>query len=381
VVVAASFIAVAARMSLVQFLGIYFVHRAGIDVTTVGLAFLCENVARGLAAPPFGALSDRIGRRPLLIGSSLVTALVLPAFVLVHDPVALFAWSLALGTAGAINIPVSSALLLDLAPPARRQSVLALNYTTMSIAYTLGVVPAGYIAERGYGILAAASAGGYLLVAALYLAALRGPLPLEKSAAAPGVLRDTRAAFADRRFALFAAIAFVFPLSMGMLVTVTPLYATARGLGESYIGLVLGANSILVAVLALPVATRIEAQGPFRLLGAGAAIIALALACFALVPGAAAALLVGTVIYSFGEVVFSSAVPAGVARLAPAGRRGAYQGAWTLVSSLSLGSALALSGAIAKPFGWPSAWLACAALTLAAALALHLLRGRFASVS
>jgi len=380
VVVAASFIAVAARMSLVQFLGIYFVHRAGIDVTTVGLAFFCESAARGLAAPFFGALSDRRGRRPLLIGSSLVTALVLPAFLLVHDPLALFAWSLALGTAGAINIPVSTALLLDLAPPERRQSVLALNYTTMSIAYTLGVVPAGYIAEQGYGILAAASAAGYVLVGALYLAALRGPLPLEKSAAAPGVLRDTLAVFADRRFALFAAIAGVFPLSMGMLVTVTPLYATARGLGESYIGLVLGANSILVAVLALPVATRIEAQGPFRLLGAAAAIIAAALACFALVPGAAAALLVGTVIYSFGEVVFSSAVPAGVARLAPAGRRGAYQGAWTLVASLSLGSALALSGAISKPFGWPSAWLACAALTLAAAAALHLLRGRFAGV-
>ena len=378
---AASFIAVAARMSLVQFLGIYFVHRAGIDVTTVGLAFLCENVARGLAAPAFGALSDRVGRRPLLIASSLATALVLPAFLLVHDPIALFAWSLALGTAGAINIPVSSALLLDLAPPERRQSVLALNYTTMSIAYTLGVVPAGYIAEQGYGLLAAASAAGYVLVAALYLVALRAPLPLEKSAAEPGMLRAAAAAFADRRFALFAAIACVFPLSMGMLVTVTPLYATARGLGESYIGVVLGANSILVAALALPVATRIEAQGPFRLLGAAAAIIALALASFALVPGAAAALLVGTVIYSFGEVVFSSAVPAGVARLAPAGRRGAYQGAWTLVASLSLGSALALSGAISKPLGWPAAWLACAALTVLAAAALHLLRRRFAAIA
>src|SRR5262249_37365750 len=188
VVVAASFIAVAARMSLVQFLGIYFVHRAGIDVTTVGLAFLCESAARGLAAPPFGALSDRIGRRPLLIASSLVTALVLPAFLLVHDPLALFVWSLALGIAGAINIPVSTALLLDLAPAERRQSVLALNYTTMSIAYTLGVVPAGYIAEQGYGILAAASAAGYVVAAALFLYPLRLRAPPHTAAPAPPLL-------------------------------------------------------------------------------------------------------------------------------------------------------------------------------------------------
>jgi MFS family permease len=375
--VAANFLAIAARMSLVQFLGIYFVHRAGLEVTMVGAAFLAESTARGLLAPFFGALSDRVGRRALLLGAALATAVILPCFLLVTGPATLLLWSLALGTTGAINMPVASALLLDLAPPERRQSVLALNYTVMSVAYTLGVVPAGYIAERGYGLLASLSAAGYVLTALLYAVALRGTLPLEKGAVGGGMARDTLSAFLDRRFALFAAIAFVFPLSMGMLVTVTPLYGAALNLGEGYIGLVLGGNSILVAALALPVATRIEAQGPFRLLGAAAAVIAVALACFALVPYPAAALLVGTVIYSFGEVVFSSAVPAGVARLAPAGRRGAYQGAWTLVASLSMGSALVVSGAISQAAGWPSAWLACAALTLVAALALFALRERF----
>ena len=364
-------------MSLVQFLGIYFVHRAGIAVTTVGIAFLCESLARGLAAPMFGALSDRWGRRPLLLASSLCTAVILPAFLLVRDPASLLLWSAVLGLAGAVNIPVSSALLLDLAPPARRQSVLALNYTAMSVAYTLGVVPAGYIAEQGYGLLAAVSAAGYVLVALLYAAALRGPLPLEKLASGAGVIADMLSAFRDARFALFAAMAFVFPLSMGMLVTVSPLYGADRGLGEGYIGLVLGANSILVALAALPVATRIEAQGPFRFLGAAAAIIAAALASFALVPGAAAALLVGTLVYSFGEVIFSSAVPAGVARLAGPGRRGAYQGAWTLVSSLSMGSALALSGVVSGALGWEGAWLGCAALTALAASALSVSRQRF----
>jgi MFS family permease len=241
------------------------------------------------------------------------------------------------------------------------------------------VVPAGYIAEKGYGLLAATSAAGYVLVALLYLVALRGQLPFEKGAPDAGIARNTLAAFFDRRFALFAAIAFVFPLSMGMLVTVSPLYGATVGLGEGYIGLVLGANSVLVAVLALPVATRIEAKGPFRWLGAAAAIVAVALACYAVVPGAAVAFLVGTVVYSFGEVIFSSAVPAAVARLAPPGRRGAYQGSWALVSSLSLGSALVLSGLISKVAGWDAAWLGCAALTLIAAAALFALRERFVS--
>lgn len=375
-VVSANFLAVAARMSLVTFLGIYFVRHAHIALTTVGFAFLCESAMRGLAAPMFGALSDRLGRRALLIASALATAVILPCFRLVDGPAALLAWSFALGLTGAVNMPVASALLLDLAPSDRRQSVLALNYTGMSVAYTLGVVPAGYVAQHGYGVLAAMSAAGYVLVAALYGAALRVPPPLERSRGT-SVLRDTVSAFRDARFVGFAALAFAFPLCMGMVVTASPLFAADRGLGEGYIGLVLGGNSILVAAAALPVAARIEPMGPFRMLGAAAFVVAVAFLCYGLVPDAAAALLAGTVVFSFGEIVFSSAVPAAVARLAPAGSRGAYQGGWALVASLSMGAALVLSSFLKDAAGWGGAWLAFAALAASAGALLALLRERF----
>lgn len=362
-------------MSLVTFLGIYFVRRAGIDVGTVGLAFLVESLLRGAAAPMFGALSDRVGRRALLIGAALVTALVLPSFLLVSGPASLFAWSVAMGLAGAINMPVATALLLDLAAPERRQSVLAANYTAMSVAYTLGVTPAGYVAEQSYAVLAGIACAGYLVVALLYTLVFRAPPVLERSEA--GVLKETVAAFRDRLFLLFAAAAFVFPLSMGLVVVASPLWGADAGLGEGYIGLVLGGNSLIVAALAVPLAARIEPRGPFRLLGAAALVVAGGIACYALVPGAAAGYLAGTVVFSFGELVFSSAVPAAVARLAPAGRRGAYQGGWALVASFSMGSALFASGLLRDAIGWRAAWLVFAALIAAAALALFLFRRKF----
>ncbi len=363
-------------MSLVTFLGIYFVREAGIELATVGLAFLCENVLRGVLAPMFGALSDRIGRRPLLVAASLLTAAVLPSFLLVRGPVSLFAWSIAMGLASAVKMPVGIALLLDLAPAERRQSVLAVNYTAVSIAYTIAVMPAGYVAEQGYGLLAASSGAGYLLVALLYAAALRGPLPMER-AAADSFFRQAVSVAADRTFVSFAAIAFIFPFSMGLVVFASPLFAADRGLGEGFIGLVLGANSIIVAALAVPVASRMERSGPFHLLGWAALLVAAGLACYGWVPHAGAALVAGTVVFSFGELVFSSAVPAAVARLAPAGRRGAYQGGWTLVGAFSMGSALFVSGLLRDAIGWNGAWVAYAALALVAAVLLVLTRDRF----
>jgi MFS family permease len=361
-------------MSLVTFLGIYFVREAGIELATVGLAFLCENLLRGLLAPMFGALSDRVGRRPLLLAASLATAAVLPSFLLVSGPLTLFAWSLAMGIAGAVKMPVGAALLLDLAPPERRQSMLALNYTVVSVAYTLAVTPAGYVAEQGYGLLALLSSAGYLLAASLYGFGLRGALPMERSDKG-GFYGEAISVLRDRVFLAFAAIALVFPFGMGLVVFASPLFAAERGLGEGFIGLVLGANSIIVALLAVPLATRMEHSGPFRWLGWAALLVAACFACYAGIPHAGAALIAGTVIFSFGELVFSSAVPAAVARLAPAGRRGAYQGGWTLVSSFSMGSALFFSGLLREAIGWSGAWLFYAGLTLAAALALLMARG------
>ena len=354
-------------MSLVTFLGIYFVRKAGIELATVGVAFLCENLVRGLAAPLFGALSDRVGRRSLLIASAAMTAVVLPCFLLVEGPVGLFVWSLALGLTGAVNMPVANALLLDLAPPERRQSALALNYTSMSVAYTLGVMPAGYVAEQGYGFLAATAATGYVLVVLLYVGFLRGALPLER---APRLMPFE--GLRDPNLLRFAAVGFVFPFSMGLVVSATPLFAADAGVGEGYIGLVLGANSILVAALALPVAARIEASDPFKYLGIAALIVAVAHASYAAIPGVAAALLVGTIVFSFAEVIFSSAVPATVARLAPPGRRGAYQGTWALVASISMGSALFFSGLLRDAMGWRAAWAIYAAIALAAGITLML---------
>jgi len=374
-VVAANFVAVAARMSLVTFLGIYFVREAGIALATVGAAFLCENLLRGLAAPFFGALSDRIGRRPLLIVSAAATAAVLPCFLLVEGPASLLAWSLALGLTGAVNMPVATAQLLDLAPPERRQAVLALNYTGMSVAYTVAVMPAGYVAEQGYGFLAATSALGYVIVAVLYVFALRGVLPLE-ARPPESPLKASLFALRDPVFLGFAALAFVFPFSMGQVVTASPLFAIDVGIKEGTIGLVLGGNSIIVAALALPVAARMEAKGPFRYLPAAALVVGLGFVCYALIPDAAAGYLVGTIVFSFAELIFSSAVPAAVGRIAPAGRRGAYQGAWALVASFSMGSALLLSSGLRDAAGWESAWLAYAGLLAAAAIALAIFQSR-----
>src|SRR5258707_14929164 len=111
--------------------------------------------------------------------------------------------------------------------------------------------------------------------------------------------------FRDRAFLGFALLGFAFPLAMGLVVTVSPLYAMDLGLGEGYIGLVLGGNSIIVALLGVPVAARMEAAGPFRQLGAAALLVSASFLLYSFHPLPAEPLLSVTVGFSFAGVIFS----------------------------------------------------------------------------
>ncbi len=311
-VVAGSFITVASRMGLVTFISIYFVRQAGIELPMVGIAFLVENLSRGMLSPGFGALTDCIGRRPVLLVGLLLNALVLPCFLLVYGPVSLIAWSLAMGLAGATQWPVASALLLDLAPPERRQYVLAVHYTLVNLGYSVGTIPGGYLAEQGYGVLAAITSAGYLAVALLFAFALRGPLPQDRSPAGRTVLQAAAAVARDKVFLGFALCAFVFPLSIGLFSFSSAIHGADRGLSESFIGLVLGANGIMVALLAVPIAKRIEGRGPYRLLGPCALVLSGSFLCYALVRDPASSLIAGMLLFTLADLVFGAAVPTAV---------------------------------------------------------------------
>ena len=360
-VVTMTLVSVGARMSLYTFLGIYFTREVGIPLALVGAAYLVENLVRGLVSPLAGALSDRVGRKPVLVGAALAGAGAIPGLLHVDGALALFLWGALVGACQAGLWPATSALLLDLTPPARRQAVLGLNYTAISVGYTLGVAPAGFLLALGFPALAAASAAGFLLIAVTYLLALRAPRPVE-TGPPRSFLRDLAVAPRDPAFLLLAALGVVFPLGIGLLANVAPLYAADAGLDEGRIGLALAVNGPLLAVLSIPVAAWLAGRGPYRYLAVSAALLALSYVALVWSAGFGA-LVAASVVFTLGELVFSSALPTAVGGLAPPALRGAYQGSWAFVFSLGVGGAVFFAGLMESSWGWRNTWIAWTAIT------------------
>jgi MFS family permease len=366
---------IGARLAVLTFLAIYFVRNQGLPAALVGVAFLVENIARAFAAPIAGSLSDRIGRLPLLVASAVGAAILVPAFLAVRDPSTLFIWSVAVGLVQAPFFPVSTALLVDLVPAERRQRAFALNYTGLSLGFTVAIVPAGFLAERNFVLLGLAAGATYLLIPIIVLTALRGAGVPTGGTEGAGVVARAVLAFRDRAFVGFALLALAFPLSLGIISLAMPLYAADSGLTTREIGLVLAVNGVLVILLAVPVNAALERFGPFRSLPYSAALIAAAYAGFAVAPNVTG-LFIALVFFSAGEVIFSAALPAAVAALAPTDARGTYQGAWAMVLALAIGSALFLAGLGRDLVGWPATWTGFIALTLAGGVGLAVFGGR-----
>lgn len=355
---------VGARTSVTTYLAIFLVRDRSLDAPVVGAALLTENLIRALLGPALGAVSDRYGRRSVLFAGAVASLAIGPAFLLVRDVPTLFIWAALFGTVQSPFFPVGLSLLLDLVPPERHQTVLALNLSTLNVGYMLAMAPAGFIAQLGWGWLGVWAAAQFMLVGVIVATLLRGPLPREQRPQR-GILVSSLAPFRDATFVWLSAVTFAFPFALGLIGSVIPLYAAEVGWQPGAIGLFLALNGAVVALFSLPVNVVLQRLGPFRPLPAAALLAASAE--LTLRDHGAMALGVAVVVVGLAEVVFAAALPAAIAALAPPGARGAYQGAASLVQSVGWGLPLVVAGVIRDAVGWQATWTILGIATVLAA--------------
>jgi MFS family permease len=136
----------------------------------VGPLFACYSLAQLLTAPAWGRLSDRIGRRPvLLVGlAGTLASYVLFAFVdVVTSPIALLFASRTLAGAFGGTITTAYAYIADVTPEGERARGMALIGAAFGIGFTIGPLVGGlgdhHLGRAGPGALAAGFAALSLL--------------------------------------------------------------------------------------------------------------------------------------------------------------------------------------------------------------------------
>ncbi|MEG1879051.1 MAG: MFS transporter [Pseudoflavonifractor sp.] len=118
---------------------------AGFNDRTVVLLYLVYNLTAALLAVPFGKLSDRIGRKKVLVGGYLVFSLVYLGFAFVKSTAGMVVIFLIYGFYTAMVAGAERALITEVSPPHLRGTMLGLQATVAGIALLPASVIAGFL--------------------------------------------------------------------------------------------------------------------------------------------------------------------------------------------------------------------------------------------
>jgi DHA1 family tetracycline resistance protein-like MFS transporter len=172
----------------------FYADAFGASATTLGFLLMVYAAAQFACAPLWGRLSDRIGRRQVMLLTISGTALSLLALGLADSLVWIFAARLLAGTFAA-NVSVASAYIADVTGEDERTRWMGMLGASFGVGFLLGPAIGGLLAPLGYGVpmLAAAGLAALNLVYAVF--SLREPaqhaaVPGKPTASRRALLRD-----------------------------------------------------------------------------------------------------------------------------------------------------------------------------------------------
>ena len=272
----------------------------GSDEAGVGLAGAAYGVTTLLLRPYAGRLSDRRGRRPLLIGGALLVTAVILGHLVASDLSVLLGLRLLLGVAEAFYFVAAFAALADLAPPRRMGEALSINSLSLYLGLALGPLLGELLLDAGG--FGAAWVGGAALAAAATLLAMRIPETLvrpESSEEASVAPLFHRAAVGPGA-ALFTGVAAM----SGFLFLAGP-HAERLGLDSWSVAFLLFGGVVIVLRI---VFARLPDRVPPLLLGAAALALAGGGLLVVAVAPSVVGLLVGTTLLASGVAFMTPAL-------------------------------------------------------------------------
>jgi len=361
-------------------LPLYLVSVLGVSTLTVGII---EGIAEATASITkifSGALSDYLGHRKWLAAAGYgLAAVTKPVFPLATGIVSITAARFVDRVGKGIRGAPRDALIADLTPPGARGGAFGLRQSLDTIGAVLGPLAAiafmAWLADDFRAVFWIAVIPAFVSVAVIVFGVREPERP-------PGV-RTVKSPFSRAELGRL-------PAAYWMIVAVTAVFTLARfseaflllraqaaGLPLALVPSVMVVMNVVYALSAWPAGVLSDGMGRYRLLTIGFALLIVADVILA-VNGSVAVVMLGVALWGLHMGLTQGLLSAMVADTAPAELRGTAFGVFNLVGGIALLIASVVAGALWEIAGPEGTFLAGAAFTAVALLALPWARKRAA---
>ncbi|TIO47212.1 MAG: MFS transporter [Mesorhizobium sp.] len=339
--------------ALMPFFPLWASSEADIPVGAIGLLFGCYAGGELVAAPLVGGIADRIGRRPVLIVSSIGVGCGFIALFFVHGVAATAIVLVLTGMCESVLHPTILTAIADVTEPSAHPRWFSMARVSSGAGQILGPACGALLALISVDAVFLAAGGMLILGGIVMLAALDETIGSGRATANDHGEREEEEAlsallpaFRDGCLARLLLWVVLFEISGNWIEAVIPLYAQDAGtLSPSGIGTLFAYAAALTVGLQMLVSRFAETRSALWLTaGAGLSTIA----AFALLAASPAmlSLIAAVSLCSVAQMLVGPLVPTAVNALAPAARRASYMAASSVATDLkdslgpSVGTAL-----------------------------------------
>jgi MFS family permease len=367
-------IAQLAFATVLPLLPLHLTEQLGASVRLVGVVVATFALVETFFKTALGGVTDRYGRRPILVGGLLVSSVAPLVMSVLRVPVLFVPLRFVDGLGSAALWPAAAAAIADTTTPDRRATGMA----TLNVFFLGGLAAGPALGLFVSGFAGHFRAGFYLASGLLALAAVAAIVTFPRDARTPPpeaafvgyhatpppeplgrVLETSRTS--PLLFSMYL-VAFVQMFGLGLLVPIAAIYAKRIvGLTEHAIGLLFLVVVASVALATLPAGRLADRIGKPQLGASGMVLGSLGMWMLPL-STRLAGLIPAAMLLGISYALTAPAWLALVSELAPAGRLGLAVGASETVQGLGLVLGPLLGGLLWDGFGPRAPFVASAAV-------------------
>jgi MFS family permease len=318
------------------FVSLYLYRELGVSMRGVGTIMLVAALVTSVGRIIGGELSDRLGRKPLIVlAMAARTGIFLLMAYVIHLRASYLLVAgvfLAIRFFGAVIQPAVRAMVTDVADPSRRVESFGLLRIGMNAGWAAGPALGGFLLAISYSSLFLVTAGasliGFLIMLCFTTESIRA------RAQERFELRKVLSAVRNRPFFFFCLSSLGLFLVMGQFASTLSVFSTEIiKISEVELGFLYTLNGIICVLFQWPAAFVAARMGTFRALIGGCLLYALGYLSVGFVP-AFGYLLGSMVVITLGEIFHSPSASTAVAAMAPEGKIGRYMGFFGLAEAL-----------------------------------------------
>ena len=310
------------------FFALYVTKKFEVGMTEVGMLFVIFTLSGMMGSFIGGAMTDKFGRKTMLLFGLIVSAVSAIAMALVNQLSVFYTLGAFVGFLGNAGGPAQQAMVADILPEEKLTEGYGVQRIIMNLAIAIGPAIGGLLAAWSYLALFIIDAVTSLITAVIVYFVLPETKPEPEADAEEQSLLQTMGGYgkvlADRLYISYLMVGTLMGLVyMQMYSTLSVYLSRVLDYPEWGYGYALSLNAGMVVVLQFWFTRRVKGKAPMLVIAFGAVFYMIGFAMYGFVVSYAM-ILIAMVIITIGEMIISPVAQTLVAKFAPSDMRGRY---------------------------------------------------------